>query len=184
MTSSRDRTLTNLTRFLSATTFLIPTRNITPQRRWRHAIWWLSQKTMLRVKNWNRNLIYIWCCIYKSNTNISVSPYKARIFLVFVLRPLRPFKNWPDIKLKYILSIFYFRCGDLYFQKVRNYGELFYKTCKKMEYVSCILKFIPYSYIRKLLEIVVKLKIEKCWPNTQLRYRPLPCVYMHMFTII
>ena len=28
-----------------------------------------------------------------------------------------------------------------------------------------ILKFIPSFYIKNLLEIVVKLKIKKCWPN-------------------
>ena len=39
-------------------------------------------------------------------------------------------------------------------------ANFFYKTCKKMENVNFIFKFIP-SYIKNLLEIVVKLKIKK-----------------------
>ena len=35
-----------------------------------------------------------------------------------------------------------------------------------MENVNIIFKFIPSSYIQNLLEIVVKLKIIKCWPKT------------------
>ncbi len=34
-----------------------------------------------------------------------------------------------------------------------------------MENVNYIFKFIPSSYIKKLLEIVVKLKIKICWPK-------------------
>ena len=34
-----------------------------------------------------------------------------------------------------------------------------------MENVNFIFKFIPSSYIKNLLEIVVKLKIKKCWPG-------------------
>ncbi len=37
-------------------------------------------------------------------------------------------------------------------------ANFFYKTCKKNENVSFIFKFIPSSYIKNLLEIVVKLK--------------------------
>ena len=33
-----------------------------------------------------------------------------------------------------------------------------------MENVNFVFKFIPSSYIKNLLEIVVKLKIKKCWP--------------------
>ncbi len=33
-----------------------------------------------------------------------------------------------------------------------------------MENVNFIFKFITSSYIKNLLEIVVKLKIKKCWP--------------------
>ncbi len=35
-----------------------------------------------------------------------------------------------------------------------------------MEKVKFIFKFIPSSYIKILLQIVVKLKIKKCWPNS------------------
>ncbi len=49
-------------------------------------------------------------------------------------------------------------------------ANFFYKTYKKMESVSFILKFIPSSYIKNLLDIVVKLKIKKCWPNV------MPCL--------
>ncbi len=86
-------------------------------------------------------------------------------FLFFVLRPLRPNKNWPDIKLKYLLCIFYFWQGDLCFQKVRN-GELFLQNMEKtlflqkMENVNFIFKFILFSYIKNLLGIVIKLKIK------------------------
>ncbi len=43
-------------------------------------------------------------------------------------------------------------------------ANFFYKTRKKIENVNFIFKFIPSSYIKNLLEIVVKLKIKKCWP--------------------
>ncbi len=33
-----------------------------------------------------------------------------------------------------------------------------------MENVNFMFKFIPSSYIKNFLEIVVKLKIKKCWP--------------------
>ncbi len=36
-----------------------------------------------------------------------------------------------------------------------------------MENVNFIFKFISSSYVKNLLEIVVKLKIKKCWPNRQ-----------------
>ncbi len=38
------------------------------------------------------------------------------------------------------------------------------KHVKKKENVNFIFKFIPSSYIKTLLEIVVKLKIKNCWP--------------------
>ena len=40
-----------------------------------------------------------------------------------------------------------------------------------MENANFILKFIPSSYIKKLLEIAVKLKIKKCWPRSDLDQR-------------
>ncbi len=36
-----------------------------------------------------------------------------------------------------------------------------------MENVNFIFKFIPSYYIKHLLEIIVKLKIKKCWPKPQ-----------------
>ncbi len=97
------------------------------------------------------------------------SSNQARIFLFFVLRPLRPNKNWPDIKLKYLLSIFFISDGEIYFSKKYEMANFFYKTCKKMENVTFILKIIPSSYIKNLLEIVVKLKLKKCWPKKHMQ---------------
>ncbi len=47
-------------------------------------------------------------------------------------------------------------------------ANFFYKTCKKMENIKFIFKFIPSSYIKNLLKIVVKLKVKKCWPSSWL----------------
>ena len=38
-----------------------------------------------------------------------------------------------------------------------------------MENVNFIFKFILSSYIKNLLETVVKLKIKKCWPYSDLK---------------
>ncbi len=38
------------------------------------------------------------------------------------------------------------------------------KHVKKKENLNFNFKFIPSSYIKNLLGIVVKLKIKKCWP--------------------
>ena len=57
----------------------------------------------------------------------------ASIFLFFVLRPLRHFKDWPDIKLKYLLSIFLFPMGRFIFPnstKWRTFSIKHVKKCK------------------------------------------------------
>ena len=77
------------------------------------------------------------------------------------------YKNWQDIKLKN-LSYFFISDGEIYFSKKYEMMNIFYKTCEKMENVNFIFKFIPSSYIKNFLEIIVKLKIKKCWPYREI----------------
>ncbi len=58
--------------------------------------------------------------------------------------------------------------GWFIFQKIMKWRTYSLKHVKKKwENVNFIFKFIPSSYIKNLLEIVVKLKIKKCWPNSE-----------------
>ncbi len=62
-------------------------------------------------------------------------------------------------------------------------ANFFYKHVKKMENVNFILKFIPSSYIKNLLDIVVKLKIKKYWPyhHAVIRETCIPVVSCHRY---
>ncbi len=61
--------------------------------------------------------------------------------------------------------------GRFIFQKKYEMANFSYK---KMENVNFIFKFIPSSYINKLLEIVLKIKIKQCWSKHG--ERPIECV--------
>ncbi len=59
--------------------------------------------------------------------------------------------------------------GGFIFPKSTKWRTFSIKNVKKLENVNFIsnfiFKFILSSYIKNLLEIVVKLKIKKCWPS-------------------
>ncbi len=63
-----------------------------------------------------------------------------------------------------MIYFFLFPMMRFIFPKSTKWRTFSMKHVKKKENVNFIFKFIPSSYIKTLLEIVVKLKIKNCWP--------------------